>query len=120
MAPDDRVITALQCSLHHNDVISDADQQEMCQYDTDAPTQGSSSPGNKHFAKKLRNGYNSHNNWRSLPSIEPGLYFMIMYLCIKYESNMLIFSKDIQRKLFFVHTDRMMKLKKDRNSHKNL
>ena len=23
----------------------------MCQYDTDAPAQGPSSPGNKHFAK---------------------------------------------------------------------
>ena len=25
---------------------------EMCQYDTDAPAQRPSSPGNKHFAKK--------------------------------------------------------------------
>ena len=37
------------------------------------------------------------------------LYFMIIYLCIKYESKSLIFSKDIERKPFFVrdvHTDR--------------
>ena len=26
---------------------------------------------------------------------------MIIYLCIKYESNTLVFSKDIKRKLFF-------------------
>ena len=31
---------------------------------------------------------------------------MIIYLCIKYESNTLIFSKDIKRKPFFVCTDR--------------
>ena len=30
---------------------------------------------------------------------------MIIYLCIKYESNTLIFSKDIERKLFFVCKD---------------
>ena len=42
---------------------------------------------------------------------ELDLYFMITYLCIKYESNNQIFSKDIKRKPFFVHangiTDRM-------------
>ena len=30
---------------------------------------------------------------------------MIIYLCIKYESNTLIFSKDIKRKPFFVPMD---------------
>ena len=44
---------------------------------------------------------NSQNNWWILPSIELNLYFIIIYPCIKYESNTLIFSKDIERKLFF-------------------
>ena len=30
---------------------------------------------------------------------------MIIYLCIKYESNILIFLKDIERKPFFVRAD---------------
>ena len=42
---------------------------------------------------------------------------MIIYLCLKYESNTLILSKDIEWKPFFVHTDGTMKLKKDHNSH---
>ena len=37
---------------------------------------------------------------------------MIIYLCIKYESNAVIFSKDIQQKPFF-------KVEKDHNSHNN-
>ena len=45
--------------------------------------------------------HNSHNNWWILPLIELYLYFMIIYLCIKYESNTLLFSKDIKRKPFF-------------------
>ena len=44
---------------------------------------------------------------------------MIIYLCIKYELNTLIFSKDIEQKQFFVNTDGTMKLKKGRNSHNN-
>ena len=32
-------------------------------------------------------GHNSHNNWRILSVIELGLYFMIIYLCMKFESN---------------------------------
>ena len=32
------------------------------------------------------------------------MYFMIMYLCMKYESNTPMFSKDIARKPFFVRT----------------
>ena len=31
---------------------------------------------------------------------------MIIYLCIKFESNTLIFSKDIKWKPFLLHTDR--------------
>ena len=37
---------------------------------------------------------------------------MIIYMCIKYESHTLIFSKDIERKQFF-------KAEKGRNSHNN-
>ena len=49
----------------------------------------------KHFLK-VEKGHNSHNNgWILLD-----LYFMIVYLCIKYESNSLMFSKDIKQKLF--------------------
>ena len=33
--------------------------------------------------------------------MEHDLYFKIIYLCIKYESSTLMFSKDIKRKLFF-------------------
>ena len=54
----------------------------------------------KHFSK-LKKGRNSDDNGRILPSIELDLYFMIIYLCIKYESNTLMFSKDFNRKLFF-------------------
>ena len=52
----------------------------------------------------LKKGHNS-NNWWILPKIELYQYFMIKYLCIKYESNTLIFSKDIEGKPFFVCTD---------------
>ena len=48
--------------------------------------------------KKLKKKHNSHNNRRILSLIELDLYFMIIYLCIKYESNTLIFSKQIKRK----------------------
>ena len=34
------------------------------------------------------------------------LYFMIIYLCMKYESNSPMYSKDIARKPFFVRTGR--------------
>ena len=32
-------------------------------------------------------GHNSNNNWWILSIIVLDLYFMIMYLCMKYESN---------------------------------
>ena len=35
----------------------------MCQYDTDAPTQGHPQP----HAGILQKGHNSHNNWQILP-----------------------------------------------------
>ena len=49
-------------------------------------------------------GHNSDNNWWILSIIELDLYFMIMYLLMKYESNTPMFSKDIARKPFFVRT----------------
>ena len=53
-----------------------------------------------HFSK-LKKGQNSHKTSWILPLIQLDLYFMITYLCIKYESNTLIFSKDIELKSFF-------------------
>ena len=50
---------------------------------------------------KVEKGHNSQNNWCILPLVEPDLHFMIIYLCIKFQSNTLIFSKDIERKPFF-------------------
>ena len=47
-------------------------------------------------------GHNSDNNWWILSIIELDLYFMIIYLCMKYESNTPMFLKDIARKPFFV------------------
>ena len=47
-------------------------------------------------------GHNSDNNWWILSIIELDLYFMIIYLCMKYESNTPMFSKDIARKPFFL------------------
>ena len=42
---------------------------EMCQYDTDAPAQGPSSPARRPFAKNEveKKGHNSHKNWPILP-----------------------------------------------------
>ena len=49
-------------------------------------------------------GHNSDNIRWILSVIKIDLYFMIIYLCMKYESNTLMYSKDIARKPFFVHT----------------
>ena len=49
-------------------------------------------------------GHNSDNNWWILFVIKLDLYFMIIYLCMKYESNAPMYSKDITRKPFFVRT----------------
>ena len=51
-------------------------------------------------------GHNSDNNWWILSIIELDLYFMIIYLCMKYESNTPMYSKDIAWKPFFVRTYR--------------
>ena len=50
---------------------------------------------------KVKKGHNSHNNGLILPYLEPDLYFMIIYLCVKFEFNTLMFSNGIKLKLFF-------------------
>ena len=58
---------------------------EMCQYDIDAPAQGNPHPHAGILQKmKLK-------NLRILPLIQLDIYFMIIYLCIKYESNTNLF-----------------------------
>ena len=57
--------------------------------------------GTKTIFQSLKKGHNSQNNWWILPKIDFDLHFMIIYLCIKFESNTLIFSKDIEQKPFF-------------------
>ena len=95
----------------------------MCQYDIDAPAQGHPQPHagilqkmklkkgtNQSFFKKIsegkhflkvKKGHNSDNNGLILPYLELDLYFMTIYLCVKFEFNTLMFSKDIKLKLFF-------------------
>ena len=55
-------------------------------------------------------GHNSDNNWWILSVIELDLFFMIIYLCMKYESNSPMFSKDIAWKPFFVPRSRAITL----------
>ena len=55
----------------------------------------------KNIFWRWKKGHNSHNNVLILPLLELDLYFMIIYLCVKYEFNTLMFSKDIKLKLFF-------------------
>ena len=49
-------------------------------------------------------GHNSDNNRWILSVIELDLYFLLytLYLCMRYESNTHMYSKDIARKPFFV------------------
>ena len=58
------------------------------------------STGN-HFSYEIK-GHNSNNNQWILSLIKLDLYFMIIYLCMKYEFNTPMFSKDMARKPFFV------------------
>ena len=53
------------------------------------------------YLLKVKKGRNYHNNGLILPYLELDLYFMIIYLCVKFEFNKLMFSKDIKLKLFF-------------------
>ena len=52
-------------------------------------------------------GHNSDNNLWILFEIELDLYFMIIYLCMKYESNTPMYTKDTAQKQFlYVGTGR--------------
>ena len=62
------------------------------------------SPGN-HFHSEIK-GHNSYDNWWILSVIKLDLYFMNIYLCMKYESNTPMYSKDIARKPFFIRKSR--------------
>ena len=53
---------------------------------------------------KVKKGHNSQNNWWILPLIELDIQFMIIDLCIKFQSNTPIFSKDIAQKPFVLCT----------------
>ena len=83
----------------------------MCQYETDTPAKGHPQPHagilqnmklkkrtNQSFLKKKSEGKHllkvkkGHNNGLILPYLEPDLYFMIIYLCVKFEFNTLMFS----------------------------
>ena len=55
---------------------------------------------------KSKKGYNFQNNWWILPLMELDLRFMIIYLCIKFQSNKSIFSKDVAQKPFVLRTGR--------------
>ena len=61
-------------------------------------------------ALSLTKGHNSNNNLWILSVIELDLYFMITYLCMKYESKTPTYSKDIARKPFFIRRSRAITL----------
>ena len=61
-------------------------------------------------ALSLTKGHNSDNNRWILSVIELDLYFMTIYLCMKYESNTPMYSKDIARKPFFIRRSRAITL----------
>ena len=56
------------------------------------------------FHTEIKGHYSDNNRW-ILSFIELGLYFMIIYLCIQYESNTPMDSKDIARKTFLYVQD---------------
>ena len=64
----------------------------------------------KPFLHKVIKGHNSDNDRWILSVIEPDLYFMIIYMCVKHESNSPMYSKDIARKPFFVPRSRAITL----------
>ena len=75
----------------------------MCPWDTDAPAIAKFALiGHCHLTK----GHNSDNNWWILSLIELDLCYMIIYPCMKYESNTLMYSKDIALKPFFIQRSR--------------
>ena len=67
-------------------------------------------PNSHNQALSLTKGHNSDNNRWILSVIELDLYFMIIYLCVKYESNKPMYSKDIAQKPFFIPRSRAITL----------
>ena len=61
-------------------------------------------------ALSLTKGHNSNINQWILSVIELDLYFMITYLCMKYESIIPMYSKDIAQKPFFIRRSRAITL----------
>ena len=61
-------------------------------------------------AMSLTKGHNSDNNRWILSVIELDLFFMTIYLCMKYESNTPMYSKDIAQKPFFIWRSRAITL----------
>ena len=57
-------------------------------------------------ALSLTKGHNSDNKWWILSVKELDLYIMTIYLCMKYESNTPMYSKDITRKPFYIPRSR--------------
>ena len=49
-------------------------------------------------------GHNSDNNQRILSLIKLAMYFMIIYLCLKYESNTPMFLNDRPETIFLTET----------------
>ena len=64
--------------------------------------------GNKILIKVK--GHNSDNHRRILSLIELDLCFMIIYLCMKYESYKAMYSKDKTQKPFFLQRSRAITL----------
>ena len=60
--------------------------------------------------RALTKGHNSNNNRWILSIIELDLYFMITYLCMKYESITPTYSKDIAQKPSFIRISRAITL----------
>ena len=61
-------------------------------------------------ALSLTKSHNSDNNQLIVSVIELDLYFMTIYLCMKYESNTPMYSKDIAGKPFFIRRSRAITL----------
>ena len=78
-------------------------------YESNSPMYSKDNARKPFFYTEVK-GNNSDNNWWILPIIELDLYFMIIYLYMKYESNTSMYSKDIARKPFFIRRSRAITL----------
>ena len=78
-------------------------------YESNTPTYSKRYRPETIFHTEIK-GHNSDNNWLILSLIKLDLYFMIIYLCMKYESISPMYSKDIPWKPFFVPRSRAITL----------